>query len=126
MSSIALSAVSCCGRGCGPALPADDPPPGSPRAVAWVAFVAYVAFVAGVKDLRLPRAVSPKPGLPGAVAGVKAAAVTLAPMVTCLTVGMFGVANSTCDDSSRVDCDRHAAVGKMSFQGKASAEHPGL
>lgn len=100
---------------------------GSLRAVAWVVSVAYVAFVAGVKGLRLLRAVSPKPGLPGAVAGVKAAAaVTLAPMVTCLTVGMFGVANSTCDDSSRVDCDRHAAVGKMSFQGKASAEHPGL
>jgi hypothetical protein len=35
-----------------------------------------------------------------------------------LTVGMFGVANSTCDDSSRVDCDRRAAVGKMSFQAR--------
>ena len=56
---------------------------------------------------------------------VKAAVVTRAPMVACLTVGMFGVANSTCDDSSRVDCDRQAAVGKMSFQDKADA-NPGL
>ena len=39
-------------------------------------------------------------------------------MVACLTVGMFGVANSTCGDSSRVDCDRRAAVGKMSFQAR--------
>jgi len=31
---------------------------------------------------------------------------------------MFGVANSTCDDSSRVGCDRRAAVGKMSFQAR--------
>ena len=91
-----------------------------------VASVAYVAFEAGVKGPRLLWAVGSKSGPPGAVAAVKAAVVTLAPMVACLTVGVFGAANSTCDDSSRVDCDRHAAVGKMSFQGKASAEHPGL
>lgn len=57
-------------------------------------------------------------GLPSAVARVKGAVVTLVPMVACLTVGMFGVANSTCDDSSRVDCDRRAAVGKMCFQAR--------
>ena len=55
---------------------------------------------------------------PSAVARVKAAVVTLVPMVACLTVGMFGVANSTCGDSSRVDCDRRGVVGKMSFQAR--------
>jgi len=37
-----------------------------------------------------------------------------------LTVGVFGVTNSTCDDSSRLHCDRNAAVGKMSFQDEMS------
>ena len=43
-----------------------------------------------------------------------------------LTVGVFGATNSTCDDSSRLDCDRNAAVGKMSSQDEMSAEHPEL
>ena len=43
-----------------------------------------------------------------------------------LTVGVFGVTNSTCDDSSQLHCDRNAAVGKMSLQGEMSVEHPGL
>jgi hypothetical protein len=37
---------------------------------------------------------------------------------------MFGATISTCDDSSRQHCDRNAAVGKMSFWGKVSAEYP--
>jgi hypothetical protein len=32
-----------------------------------------------------------------------------------LTVGVFGVTNSTCGDSSQRYCNRNAAVGKMSF-----------
>ncbi len=43
-----------------------------------------------------------------------------------LTVDVFGVTNSTCDDSSQLHCDRNAAVGKMSFRDKVSVEHPGL
>jgi hypothetical protein len=43
-----------------------------------------------------------------------------------LTVGVFGVTNSTCDDSSLLHCDRNAAMGKMSFRDEMSAEHPGL
>jgi hypothetical protein len=43
-----------------------------------------------------------------------------------LTVAVFGVTNSTCDDSSQLACDRNAAVGKMSLGDKVSVEHPGL
>ena len=43
-----------------------------------------------------------------------------------LTGGMFGVTNPTCDDSSKLPCDRNAAVGKMSFRDKVSVEHSGL
>ena len=43
-----------------------------------------------------------------------------------LTGGVFGVTNSTCDDSLRLHCDRKAAVGKMSFWDKAKTKQPEL
>jgi hypothetical protein len=44
--------------------------------------------------------------------------------ITCflLTVDVFGVTNSTCDDSSQLHCDRNAALGKMSFEDEMSAD----
>jgi hypothetical protein len=39
------------------------------------------------------------------------------------TGDMFGVTNSTCDDSLQRACDRNAALGKVSIWDKASAEH---
>jgi hypothetical protein len=39
------------------------------------------------------------------------------------TGDMFGVTNSTCDDSLQRGCDRNAALGKVSIWDKAIAEH---
>jgi hypothetical protein len=41
-----------------------------------------------------------------------------------MTGDMFGVTKPTCGDSLDLACNRGVPVGKMSIQGKASAEHP--
>jgi hypothetical protein len=41
-----------------------------------------------------------------------------------VTGDVFGVTNSTCDDSLHLPCNRDAPVGKMSIQGKVNVEHP--
>jgi hypothetical protein len=43
-----------------------------------------------------------------------------------VTGDMFGVTNSSCDDSSEQVCDRSVAMGKMSFRDQPSVEHPAL